>query len=166
MVHLTIASHWEEGEHASWNCTGDRASVYHCVGRVSCETLRLMLRQLPASSVLSPRGNAPYHQVDVKWEFSSLSTSALVSHASLLPLRTQTTPEAPQPTPSALASQEHRSSLPTVWSFSAFSLGRERLKGQEEGGLRLRKKACCPLPGNLPAGYILSPVSRRGVAQP
>ncbi|CAO2642833.1 RUN and FYVE domain-containing protein 1 [Lemmus lemmus] len=40
------------------------------------------------------------------------------------------------------------------------------MKGQEEGGLRPRKKACCPLPGSLPGGHILSPVSRRGVTQP
>lgn len=55
-----------------------------CVG-VPSETWKPILRQVPATSVLSPLGNAPSGRYEV------------VSHASLPPQRTQTTPEAPSP---------------------------------------------------------------------
>lgn len=141
----------------SWNCTGAFMSSY----RAPSETL--VLRQFPAASVYHLW--LMRHQADGKWWFSSLPTFAEVSCAPRC-LGEHRPPKRHPAHPPVLASSEHRSSLPTAWSFSAFSLGRERMKGQEEGGLRPRKKACCPLPSSLPGGHILSPVSRRGVAQP
>lgn len=54
--------------------------------------------------------------------------------------------------------------LPTVWSFSAFSLGRERMKGQEEGGLEAEEEGLLPAPGR-PLGGHSSPPQQRVRAQ-
>ena len=129
-----------------------------CPGQGCRESVQLVTGQFPVAQVSSPRRGPAGDRCKSSYEcalpFLSYHLSCDVAclpavwRAQALPWGWSTLAR-----PSgALASQERGTGLPTVWSFSAFSLGRGRMKGQEEGGLRPRKQARCP----CPAGFLLA----------
>lgn len=121
-----------------------RMSVF-CAGQGSREPVQLIASQLSGTLVSSRHSGSEETSAGpvVNVLFSSSFTTRPVMFVSPCCRKAQALPRGGSTLTrpfGVLALLARGASLPTVWSFSAFSLGRERMKGQEEGGLRPRKR--------------------------
>lgn len=135
-----------------WSCRQDRrAQNFSCSERLFCpgqdshEPVQLTASQLSVTQA-SSRHSGPVGdkcRPSCERAFSSSFTTCALMSVSCCCRKAQALPWGGSTLTCPFggsASLALRARLPTVWSFSAFSLGRERMKGQEEGGLRPRKR--------------------------